>query len=71
MKSAYKQYFYKSNAFISNIMVEISKNIKQKLSNTLRLNFYYLNIIHFLDPYYRPKLTRGILKMCKKYIIIW
>ena len=32
------------------------------LSNTLRLNFYYLKIIHTLHPWYHPKIIGHILK---------
>ena len=38
----YKQHFYKQR------LAEIGKKIKQKLSNTLRLNFCSLKIIRFL-----------------------
>ena len=36
----YKQHFYKQR------QAEIRKKTKQMLSNTLRLNFFYLKIIH-------------------------
>ena len=42
------------------------QKIKQKLSNTLRLDFRYLQIIRFLHPRYHPKIIGDILKMCKK-----
>ena len=32
------------------------------LSNTPRLNFYYLKIIHILHPHYHPKITEHPLK---------
>ena len=32
------------------------------LSNTLRLNFCYLKIIHILHPRYHPKIIGDILK---------
>ena len=35
---------------------EIGEKIKQKPSNTLRLNFCYFKIIRFLRPCYHPKL---------------
>ena len=38
----YKQHYYKQR------QAEIGKKIKQMLSNTLRLNFCYLKIIHIL-----------------------
>ena len=36
------------------------------LSNTLRLNFYYLKIIHILHPRYHPKIIGHILKNKQK-----
>ena len=42
----YKQHFYKQRP------AEIRKKIKQMLSNTLRLNFCYLKIIHILYKKY-------------------
>ena len=39
------------------------QKIKQKLSNTLRLNFRYLKIICFLHLHYHPKII-DILKKC-------
>ena len=32
------------------------------LSNTLRLNYCYLKIIHILNPHYYPKIIGHILK---------
>ena len=43
-----KQHFYKQ------CQGEIGKKIKQMLSNTLRLNFFYLKIIVILHPRYHP-----------------
>ena len=40
--------------------------MKQMLSNTLRLNFYYLKIIHILHPRYLPKIIGHILKNKQK-----
>ena len=42
------------------------QKIKQKLSNTLRLNFDYLKIIHILHPRYRPKIIVHTLKNKQK-----
>ena len=39
----------------------------RRVRNTLRLNFCYLKIIHFLHPGYRPK-TIGYSKECKKRV---
>ena len=52
----YKQYFYKQR------QAEIGKKVKQKLGNTLRLNFRYLEIIRFLHPRYHQKIMRDILE---------
>ena len=56
----HKQHFYKQR------QAEIGKKIKQILSNTLRLNFCYLQIIHILHPRYHPKITGCILKNKQK-----
>ena len=56
----YKQHFYKQR------QAEIGKKIKQKLSNTLRLNFCYLKIIRFLYPRYHPKIIGNTLKNVQK-----
>ena len=53
-------FLYVSNTFITTPDWNCQK-IKQKLSNTLRLNFFYLKIIHILHP----KLKRPILKTSK------
>ena len=53
--------FFISNTFISNARLKLAKKIKQKLSNTLRLNFLYLKIIRFLHPRYQPKIIEDIL----------
>ena len=53
------------------------QKIRQMLSNTLRLKFGCLKIIHFLHLWYRPKLIWNILKNIEKnkYVcfneIIW
>ena len=47
----YRQHFYKER------QAEIGKKIKKMLSNTMRLNFRYLKIIHILHSRYHPKLT--------------
>ena len=56
----YKQHFYKQR------QAEIGKKIKQVLSNTLRLGFCYLKIIHSLHPRYHPKIIGHILKNKQK-----
>ena len=52
----HKQHFYKQR------QAEIGKKIKQMLSNTFRLNFCYLKIIHILHKCYHPKIIGRILK---------
>ena len=58
-------FFYLSNTFISNARLKLTK-IKQMLSDTLRLNFCYLKMIHILHPHYHPKLIGHILKIKQK-----
>ena len=43
--------------FCKQRQAEIDKKIKQMLSNTLRLNFCYLKIIHILHPPHHPKIV--------------
>ena len=57
--------FFISNTFTSNARLKLAK-IKQMLSNTLRLNFYYLKIVHILHPRYYPKIIGHILKNKQK-----
>ena len=40
------------------------QKIKQKLSNTLMLNFHYLKFTLFLHPHEHPKILGDILKKC-------
>ena len=56
----YKQHFYKQR------QAGICKKNKQKLSNTLKLNYCYLKIIRFLHPRYHPKIIGSILKNVPK-----
>ena len=56
----YKQHFYKKQ------QAEIGKINKQRLSNTLRLNFCYLRIICFFHACYHPKIIGHILKNVQK-----
>ena len=57
--------FFVSNTFISNARLKWQK-IKQKLSNTLRLNFRYLKIIRFFHPRYHPEIIEKVLKNVQK-----
>ena len=51
---------------------EIGQKMKQMLSNTLRLNFCYLKIIHILHARYHRKIIEDILKnVQKKSTSIW
>ena len=47
----YEQHFHKQH------QAETGKKIKQKLSNTLRLDFCYLKNSRFLHPRYHLKVT--------------
>ena len=42
------------------------QKIKQMLSNTRRLNFCYLKIIHIFHPHYHPKIIWHIIKNKQK-----
>ena len=57
---------HQSTLFYKQPQAVPGKKIKEKLSNTLRLNFWFLKIIPFLHPRYHPKITRDILKMYQK-----
>ena len=65
MKLKSARIFYINNTFICNARLKFAK-IKQILSNTLRLNFCYLKIIHILHPRYHPKLKGYTLKNKQK-----
>ena len=56
----FKQHFYEQR------QAKNQQKIKQKLSNTLRLNFRYLKIIRFLHLPYHPKIIGDILKTVQK-----
>ena len=64
--------FFISNNFITNARLKLAKKVKQILSNTLRLNFWYLKIIRILHPRYHPKIIGHILNNSqkKKYVCI-
>ena len=55
----YKQHFDKQH------QAELQK-IKQKLSDTLRLNFCDLKIIHIFHPHHHPKIIERTLKIKQK-----
>ena len=57
----YKQHFYKQHT-----PGWKWQKIKQKLSNTLRLNFYRLKIIHSLHPLFSSKTNLRYSKKCAK-----
>ena len=50
-------------------MPEIRKKSKQNLSNTLRLNFCFLKISHFLHPCYNRKIVEHIPKEYAKNLV--
>lgn len=54
-----------STTFISNASWNWQK-IEQMQTNILRLNFFYLKMIHILHPSYHPKIIRRILKNMQK-----
>ena len=54
--------FFISNTFISNARLKLAKKVKQILSNTLRLNFWYLEVLGIFHPRYHPKIKGHILK---------
>ena len=57
-------FFYK--LFYKQRLAENCKKIKQKLSNTLIINFYYLKIIRILHPRYQLKVVGEIRKTVQK-----
>ena len=63
--------FFISNTFISNAKLKLVKKIKEKLSNTLRLNFCFSKIFRFLHLNYYPKVIGGILKMYKEQVSLF
>ena len=58
--------FFISNTFVSNSKL---KNIKQNLSNTLRLNFCYLKFISSLHARYHSK--KGLIMCHKKCVSVF
>ena len=63
-------FFFISYTFISTPGWNWQK-IKQMLSNTLRLNFCYLKIIHILHSRYCLKIIGHILKISKRTSLSW
>ena len=56
-------HFFISNTFLNNARLKLAKKkINQILRSILRVNFYYLKIIHILYPCYHPKIIGHILK---------
>ena len=61
----YRQHFYKER------QAEIGKKVKKMLSNTMRLNFCYLKIIHILHlPYHRKIIGHIKNKQKNKFLCI-
>ena len=55
--------FFISNTFISNAKLKLAKKVKQILSNTLKLNFWYLEVIGILHPRYHPKIKGHTMRL--------
>ena len=63
--------FSTGNNVIRNTWLKLAK-IKLKLSNTLRVNFFYLKSICYLHPSYHIKVIRHILKKrAKKQVCLF
>ena len=64
----YTYFFFISNTFISNTRLKLVKNqaSTKQHSDTLRLNFSYLTVIHILRRYYQPKIIAHMLKNKQK-----
>ena len=63
----YKQHFYEQR------QAEMDKKIKQKLSNTLRLNCCDLKTIRFLHPRYHPKIVGDVqtrTNKCANFVLM-
>ena len=58
------RFLFISSTFISNARLKSAE--KQMQSNTLRLNFCYLKIIHILHPRYHPKIIGHVPKISKR-----
>ena len=59
-------WFFDKQCFYKQRQAEIGKKIKQKISNTLRINFCYFKIIRFPHPRYHPEIIGDILKNVQK-----
>ena len=59
-------HFFISNTFINNARLKLAKKINQILRCILRVNSYYLKIIHILYPCYYPIIIGHILKNKEK-----
>ena len=59
-KCGFGHIYWKNSQWKTSFFVQWSdwnlQKIKQELSNTLRLNYGYLKIIHFLHPRYHPQI---------------
>ena len=67
LKKMLKHALFINNTFITNARLKLAKN-KQKLSNTLRMNFCYLKNIHIFHPRHHPKIIGRTLK---KHLCSW
>ena len=61
----YIRFLFIRNTFISKARLKLAKN-QANASNTLRLNFSYLTIIHILHRHNHPKIIAHILKNKQK-----
>ena len=63
--------FFINNTFINKVRLKLEKKkIRQKLSNTLRLNLHNLKIINFHHPRHHPKIIGNFLKNVQKTNVI-
>ena len=60
-----------NNTFINKVRLKLEKKkIRQKLSNTLRLNVHNLKIINFHHPRHNAKIIGNVLKNVQKTSVI-
>ena len=63
--------FFINNTFINKVRLKLEKKkIRQKLSNTLRLNLHNLKIINFHHPRHHAKIIGNVLKNVQKTSVI-
>ena len=63
--------FFINNTFINKVKLKLEKKkIRQKLSNTLRLNVHNLKTINFHHPRHHAKIIGNVLKNVQKTSVI-